>query len=90
MSVDVQLAKLSTSMEHLAKMFEVHVEVDKNMFEALTMKIDGLDSKLDALMLHVAKSDGERDGVRRMAGGVSAIVSLIITLGGVLVAYFAK
>lgn len=72
-SIETQLAVLN-------EVWGVHITQCEEIFDQL----DSLDTKLDSLLLREAERKGESAATKRISGYVSAVVSLLVSIAGVL------
>lgn len=72
-SIDTQLAVLT-------EVWEIHTL----QFEKISDQLGALDSKLDSLLLREAERKGESVATKRISVCVAAVVSVLISIAGIL------
>ncbi len=82
-SIETQLAVLN-------EVWETHTEQDMQQFEKLSEQLESLDGKLDALLLREAERKGESAATKRISGYVSAVVSLLVSIAGLILGFNVK
>ena len=82
-SIETQLAVMN-------EMWETHTEQDMQQFDKLSEQLGTLDTKLDALLIREARRSGETAATKRISGYVSAVISLLVSVAGLLIGFNVK
>lgn len=79
-----EVDSMSTVEERLASI-ETTLEFHGKSHESIDVKVNLIDSKLDALLISQAEKIGEGKAVKKVAALISGAISILISL---LIAYF--
>ena len=83
-STDVQIAQMRGELVAMREVWALHTRQDMDQFDKLNSTLNDLDGKMDALLLREAERKGEGAGIKRAAIILSSVISLSVTLIGVI------
>jgi len=87
---DLRERSIETQLELLNSLWDTHINQDAVQFERMSDQLTVLDTKLDSLLLREAERKGESAVTKRISGYVSAAVSLLVSLAGLLLGFNVK
>lgn len=74
----IQMAELRGEVHAFNTIFQAHTIQDDQNFGKLTEQMEGIDEKMDLLLLREAKAEGEAKGMRKSVYVIATLVSTLI------------
>jgi hypothetical protein len=84
------VAEMRGEMRAMRELFGTHTTQDMEQFGDLKQSINGLDGKLDSLLLREAHRDGEFAGLKRSAILASSSIAFIVSVVGLAFTFYVN
>jgi hypothetical protein len=86
-TVEERLATIEQVLVGIHETFKLHTTQDMQQFDNLKYELTSINTQLLDVRLHLARAEGEKASLKRVAGAISFVVSALISAAGILIKY---